>query len=139
MPLYELRGIMFWVERSSKQCPWMWHHESYEWWSDNGVKPDKPRGVELSNTENFLTWTKDQPWMVMHELAHGYHTRVLGGGHPGIKHFYETAKPSKNYDSVLEGVKRERHYPINNEKEYFAGVSEAISARMIFNHSRVIS
>lgn len=125
MPLYELRGITIWVERSSKQFACMCYHESYEWLRDNGVNPDKTKGVELSNPENFLTWTKDQPWMVLHELAHGYHMRTLGAGHPGIKRCYEAAKASKKYESVLRNGKRERHYALNNEKEYFAEATEA--------------
>ena len=132
MPLYELRGIPIWVERSSKQFPCMCYHESYEWLRDNGVNPDKTKGVELSNPENFLTWTKDQPWMVLHELAHGYHMRTLGAGHPGIKRCYEAAKASKKYDSVLRGGKRERHYAMNNEKEYFAEATEAYFGRNDF-------
>jgi hypothetical protein len=132
MPLYELRGITIWVERSSKQFPCMCYHESFEWLRDNGVNPEKTKGVELSNPENFLTWTKDQPWMVLHELAHGYHMRTLGAGHPGIKRCYEAAKASKKYDSVLRGGKRERHYAMNNEKEYFAEATEAYFGRNDF-------
>ena len=132
MPLEQLRQIPIWVERSSKQFPCMCYHESYEWLSSNGVNPDKTGGVELSNPENFLTWTKQQPWMVLHELAHGYHKRSLGDNHPGIKRCYEAAKASKKYESVLRDGKRERHYALNNEKEYFAEATEAYFGRNDF-------
>src|SRR5262249_39055788 len=78
------------------------------------------------NPENFLTWTREQPWMVLHELSHGYHHRFLGDNHPDIKRCYESAKASGKYDSVLRfNGKHERHYAMNNEKEYFAEATEA--------------
>ena len=132
MPLEQLRQIPIWVERSSKQFPCMCYHESYEWLRGNGVNPDKTGGVELANPENFLTWMKQQPWMVLHELAHGYHKRVLGDNHPGIKRCYDAAKASKKYESVLRDGKRERHYALNNEKEYFAEATEAYFGRNDF-------
>ena len=37
-------------------------------------------GVELANARNFLDWTLEQPWMVLHELAHAFHHKFLPGG-----------------------------------------------------------
>lgn len=125
-PVRRLREVPVWVERSSKQFPCMCFHESRDWLSTHGVNPEKTGGVELSNPENFLTWTREQPWMVLHELAHGYHHRFLGDAHPGIKRCYEAAKASGKYDSVLRfNGRKERHYALNNEKEYFAEATEA--------------
>jgi tRNA U38,U39,U40 pseudouridine synthase TruA len=90
------------------------------------VNPDKTGAVELANPEAFLTWTHDQPWMVLHELAHGYHQRFLGPDHTGIRRCYEQAKAGKTYESVLRiNGKKDRHYALNNEKEYFAEATEA--------------
>jgi hypothetical protein len=125
-PVRRLREIPFWVERSSRQFPCMCFHESSDWLRSHGVNPDKTDGVELANPENFLVWTKDQPWMALHELAHGYHHRYLGDDHAGIKHRYEHAKASGKYDSVLRANgNHERHYALTNEKEYFAECTEA--------------
>ena len=77
-PLAKLRQIPIWVERSSAQFPCMCYHESRDWLSTHGVNPEKTGAVELANPETFLAWTRDQPWMVLHELAHGYHQRFLG-------------------------------------------------------------
>ena len=125
-PLAKLRQIPIWVERASAQFPCMCYHESREWLSTHGVNPDKTRAVELANPETFLTWTRDQPWMVLHELSHGYHQRVLGYDHAGIRHCFEQAKAGKTYESVLriDGTKC-RHYAMTNEKEYFAEATEA--------------
>jgi hypothetical protein len=125
-PLAKLRQIPIWVERSSDQFPCMCYHESRDWLSAHGVNPDKTGAVELANPETFLAWTRDQPWMVLHELAHGYHQRFLGPDHAGIRRCFERAKASKTYESVLriDGT-RGRHYALNNEKEYFAEATEA--------------
>src|ERR1039457_4949108 len=104
----------------------MCYHESRDWLSTHGVNPDKTGAVELANPEAFLTWTHDQSWMVLHELAHGYHQRFLGHDHAGIRRCFEQAKAGKTYESVLRiNGKRDRHYPLNNEKEYFAKSTEA--------------
>ena len=125
-PLAKLRQIPIWVERSSAQFPCMCYHESRDWLSTHGVNPDKTGAVELANPEAFLTWTHDQPWMVLHELAHGYHQRFLGPDHTGIRRCYEQAKAGKTYESVLRiNGKKDRHYSLNNEKEYFAEATEA--------------
>lgn len=125
-PLAKLQQIPIWVERSSRQFPCMCFHESREWLSTHGVNSQKTGAVELANPETFLKWTREQPWMVLHELAHGYHKLFLGEDHPGIKRCYVKAKASGKYDSVLRyNGKRERHYALNNEKEYFAEATEA--------------
>jgi hypothetical protein len=125
-PLAKLRQIPIWVERSSEQFPCMCYHESREWLSTHGVNPDKTGAVELAKPGTFLAWTRDQPWMVLHELSHGYHQRFLGRDHAGIRRCYEQAKAGRAYESVLrsDGT-RGRHYALNNEKEYFAEATEA--------------
>lgn len=125
-PLAKLRQIPIWVERSSKQFPCMCYHESREWLSTHGVNPEKTGAVELANPETFLTWTREQPWMVLHELAHGYHKLFLGEDHPELKRCYENAKAAGKYASVLRfNGRMEKHYALNNVKEYFAEATEA--------------
>ncbi len=125
-PLAKLRQIPIWVEHSSEKFPCMCYHESRDWLTAHNVNPEKTGAVELANSKVFLTWTRDQPWMVLHELAHGYHQRFLGEKNSGIRRCYENAKATKLYDSILRSDGRhERHYALNNEKEYFAEMTEA--------------
>ena len=63
----------------------MCYHVSKDWLQANGMNPEKAGCVELANCKNFLSWTQQQPWMVLHELAHGYHDQVLGFDHAGVK------------------------------------------------------
>jgi hypothetical protein len=124
--LAKLRQIAIWVELDDPQFPCMCYHESRDWLETHGVNPAKTGGVELANAANFLSWTLDQPTMVLHELAHGYHMRFLGEDHAGIQRCYEHARSAGLYDTVLRGNgHHERHYAMNNAKEYFAESTEA--------------
>jgi hypothetical protein len=124
-PLAEIRQIPIWVERDSTQFDCMCFHESREWLSTHGVNPEKTGAVELARPKNFLTWTREQPWMVLHELAHGYHQRLSKENKSAIHLCYEHAKAAKLYESVLRcNGRHERHYAMNNEKEYFAEMTE---------------
>lgn len=124
--LAELRKVPIWIEKAHPRHPCMCYHVSPSWLRQHGMNPQKAHAVELANAANFCTWTKQQPWMVLHELAHAYHDRVLGFGHAEVKAAYEQAKASKTYDSVghWDG-KKVRHYALTNDHEYFAEATEA--------------
>jgi hypothetical protein len=124
-PLVELRKIPIWVERRGR-FPCMCYHVSPEWLGDHGFDPAKAGGVELASPENFLSWTHAQPSMVLHELAHGYHHRVLGYDHQDVREAYERARAGKKYERVLHHNGRSiRHYALSNPQEYFAEATEA--------------
>jgi hypothetical protein len=125
-PLEKLRAIPIWVELAHPKHPCMCYHPDAGWLKANGMNPEKAGGVELANCKNFLIWTQQQPWMVFHELAHGYHHQVLTFEHAGIKACYDAAKEAKIYESVLKiDGRKMRHYALTNAKEYFAEMSEA--------------
>jgi hypothetical protein len=124
--LAKLRQISIWVELNDPQFPCMCYHESRDWLETHGVNPAKTGCVELANATNFLSWTLEQPWMVLHELSHGYHHQFLGEDHAGIRHCFEHARAAGLYESILRSNgHQERHYAMNNEKEYFAESTEA--------------
>jgi hypothetical protein len=104
----------------------MCYHPSREWLQENDFIPEKAGSIEIANAENFLTWTLDQPWMVLHELAHAYHHKVIGYDHAELKQAFEHARSTGCYDSVLHvsGASR-RAYALNNDQEYFAECTEA--------------
>jgi hypothetical protein len=124
--LAKVRKIPIWVELAHPRHACMCYHPSADWLREHGMNPAKAGSVELANCRNFLRWTHDQPWMVLHELAHGYHHQVLGNDHPGIRACYQQAVDSKSYEQVLHihGGKK-RHYALTNPMEYFAEASEA--------------
>ena len=124
--LAKLRKVPIWVELAHPRHACMCYHVSPDWLKQHGMNPAKAGGVELANCRNFLDWTHNQPWMVLHELAHAYHDQVLGFDHAGVRACYREAMRNKLYDSVLhiDGRKR-RHYACTNPREYFAEMTEA--------------
>jgi hypothetical protein len=124
--LTKLRKVPVWVELAHPRHPCMCYHPSADWLREHLMNPDKAGAVEIANAKTFLDWTHQQPWMVLHELAHAYHFQVLGDDHAEIKACYDQAVRSKSYESVLHhDGKKVRHYALTNDKEYFAEATEA--------------
>jgi len=126
--LGKLREVPVWVgfedARHTKKC--MFYHPSPRWLAANEFPTELAGGIEVANARNFLRWTLDQPWMVLHELAHAYHHQVLGNGHAGVRAAFEAARKDGLYEAVLRiGGRKERHYALTNPQEYFAEATEA--------------
>ena len=122
----ELRRVPIWVEYKAPRHPCMCYHPSRQWLASHDFNPEKERSVEIANAKNFLKWTIDQPWMVLHELAHSYHHCVLGYDNTEVREAYKKAVKSKQYESVLHINGRSRRaYALNNDEEYFAEATEA--------------
>ena len=124
--LLHLQKHKIWVEYKDKNFPCMCYHPSAEWLRKNGYNPEKATGVEICGSEKFLAWTKDQPWMVLHELAHGYHHTVVGHDHAELRRAFAAAKEKGVYDNVLHiNGQTRKAYAMNNIEEYFAETAEA--------------
>ncbi len=126
-PLSALKRVRIWVEWEKQPRGAAAFHPSAVWLAQNGYNPEKAGDVELSNTRNFIQWSRtDQPWMVLHELSHAYHYTVLGEYHPGIQAAYQHAVERKLYAAVayIHGGKQ-KAYALTNATEYFAELSEA--------------
>ncbi|MBA2114715.1 hypothetical protein [Bremerella alba] len=122
-----IQKIPIWLESDNTHAnPCACYHVSADWLSDNGFLREKAKAVEISNAKTFLKWTKEQPFMLLHELSHGYHDRVLGYDEPRIIEAFQRARKSGGYDKVrhINGDEK-KHYAIENEREYFAESSEA--------------
>lgn len=124
----KLRQITIWVEEAEPHHPCMAYHPDAGWLRDHDMNPEKARCVELANSRKFLEWSHAQPWMVFHELAHGYHHQFLPDGFENaeLRAAFERITESKQYESVLRvGGRRDRHYALTNPMEMFAEASEA--------------
>jgi hypothetical protein len=132
--LARLRRVTIWVEWEKKKHGAAEYHPSARWLRQNGYDPRKVHSIEISNARNFVTWSRrDQPSMILHELAHAYHFQVLGSDHAGIEAAYRQAVERKLYDSVahVAGGKR-KAYALTNSREYFAEITEAYFGRNDF-------
>ncbi len=125
--LAELRKVPVWISVSDGHAPCAEYHPNRQWLVDNGYNPDKAKCVEIGGAANFLAWSNDQPAMVLHELAHAYHDRVLGFENSEVQAAYEAALKSGQYASVLHiRGKMERAYALTDAHEFFAECSEAL-------------
>jgi hypothetical protein len=134
-PLAKLRHIVFWVYKDDPGSIAMAFHPDAGWLREHHLNPDMAHGVELGNAKNFLSWTYEQPWMALHELAHAYHHEYLKDGfeNKDIKAVWDAAMGSKRYDSVLHwNGENAKHYGENNPMEYFAECTEAYFGRNDF-------
>jgi hypothetical protein len=129
-----LQKIPFWFEWEVKPRGAAEYHVSSNWLKEHDYNPEKVRCVEINNTRNFVLWSqRDQPWMVLHELAHSYHHTVLGEHHAGLAAAYKQAMERRLYDKVLDCRGNTRKaYAATNVSEYFAELSEAYFGRNDF-------
>ncbi|TAH41899.1 MAG: T9SS type A sorting domain-containing protein [Bacteroidetes bacterium] len=108
------------------------YHPSLAWLLANGYIAEKEKSVEISNISNFVAWTNlNQPFMVLHELAHAFHHRVFNYANSDITNAFNSAISTNLYHNVQyhhgNGVysSQASAYALNNEQEYFAEISEA--------------
>ena len=71
----KLHKVPVWLEYEDALFPGGCYHESKTWVVAHGYEPAKTGGVQF--TKNISLWHRDQPMMLMHELAHVYHHDVL--------------------------------------------------------------
>lgn len=124
----KLRKVTIWVEANEPNHPCMVYHPAPGWLVEHDMNPAKARCVEIANARNFLDWTLQQPWMVLHELAHAYHHQFLDGGFQNarLRAVFDDAVNAKRYDTVLRiNGRNELAYAKTNPMEYFAEASEA--------------
>ena len=126
--LGQLRTIRIWVEEDEPHHPCMAYHPDPKWLREHGMDTKKARCVEIANVRRFLEWTIEQPWMILHEMSHGYHHQFLVGGFANkeIKAAYSHAMKTGLYDRVLRSSgAEEKAYAAKDPMEYFAEASEA--------------
>lgn len=133
-PLADLRKVTIWIEWNAKPNGAAEFHRSADWLKENGYNLEKLGAVEINNARNFVKWSRqNQPWMVMHELAHAYHHLILKADHAGIADAYRLAVAGGKYESVAYGKESKRKaYALTDSYEYFAEVTEAYFGRNDF-------
>ena len=126
--LERLRGVIIWVEDGDPHdlLGGMCYHPNADWLVEHGYDGRRAHGVEISDPADFLSVTRTQPWVVMHELAHAFHHQVLGFDEPGLVALFEAASTSGDYEETFRLHGRpDRHNALTNPMEYFAEGTEA--------------
>ena len=108
------------------------YHPSKDWLINNGYRPEKAMGVEIANVDNFVNWSDlNQPYIILHEMAHAYHHRALNFDDLRITQAFNNAQENGLYQKVQYHSGNgnysiaDRAYALANEKEYFAEITEA--------------
>lgn len=109
-----------------------WYHPDVNWLIQNGYNPAKAKAVEIANLNYFVQWSRqNQPWLMMHELSHAYHDRVLSYTYAPIIDAYHAAITAGIYNSVPYNPGNgnppfnQAAYAKTNSQEYFAEITEA--------------
>ncbi len=81
-----------------------------------------PRAKDLTTPRNV----REQPMVILHELAHAYHDQFLDFDNPRVREVFEQYKKSGNGDkTLLYNGKRTKHYALTDHKEFFAEMTES--------------
>ena len=127
-PLAKLQAVTVVLDLHHGKLRSMQYHPSAEWLQENGYAPDLAKCVHIPEAADLPTPRNitEQPWVVLHELAHAYHDQVLGFDDPRILQAYERFKKSGHGDAaLLFNGSRVRHYGLTDQKEFFAEMTEA--------------
>jgi len=106
----------------------MQYHPSAGWLKANGYAADLAKCVHIPRAADVATKRNinEQPWVILHELAHAYHDQVLGFDEPRVKEAYDKYKKSGRGDmTLLHNGKRVKHYALTTPMEFFAEMTEA--------------
>jgi hypothetical protein len=126
--LARLREFTIVLDRSCGDLGAMQYHPSADWLTNHGYPRSLARCVHLPRAEQVATRRNvtEQPWVILHELAHAYHDQVLGFDDPRIMAAWEAFKRGgAGDDALLFDGSRTRHYGLTNQKEFFAEMTEA--------------
>lgn len=125
--LGQLREVPIWIDLDH-QLGGMQYHPLAGWLKGHGYDPKMAKGVHIPNAQRLvnLQRSNSQPSVVIHELSHAFHDRVLGFDNPKIRKAYEQAVKEGKYEKVLHiSGRTTRHYALKDHKEYFAEGTEA--------------
>jgi alpha-L-fucosidase 2 len=126
--LAKLQAVTIVLDLSHGKLNAMQYHPDADWLEEHGYARDLLQCVHIPVAAHLLSprQVREQPWVVLHELAHAYHDRVLGFDEVRIRDAYERFKMSGHGDAALSiDGKRGRHYALKDHKEFFAEMTEA--------------
>jgi hypothetical protein len=124
----KLQSVVIVLDLTHGKLGSMQYHPSAGWLKQNGYSTELAKCVHLPRAADVATRRniREQPWVILHELAHAYHDQVLGFDEPRIKEAYEKYKKSGRGDkTLLFNGKRVKHYALTNQMEFFAEMTES--------------
>lgn len=126
--LAALREVTIVLDERCGDLGSMQYHPSADWLAEHGYPRSLARCVHLPRVADVATRRNvaEQPWVILHELAHAYHDQVLGFEDPRVLAAWEAFKAGgKGDEALLYDGSRVRHYGLTDQKEFFAEMTEA--------------
>jgi hypothetical protein len=124
----DLQGFTIVLDLNCGNLGAMQYHPDAGWLKAHGFPADLAKCVHLPRAADLPTRRNinEQPWVILHELAHAYHDQKLDFDEPRIMAAYERFKQSGRGDAaLLYNGKRVKHYGLTNQKEFFAEMTES--------------
>src|SRR5437870_12203478 len=102
--LARIKQVPIWLDLSHGGLRSAQYHPSKGWLAANGYDLALAKCVHIPDAKDFVSprLQHDQPWMVLHELAHAYHDQVLGFEEPRILAAWKKFVASGRYESVQQ-------------------------------------
>ena len=126
--LAKLRAITIELDLNYGDLRAMQYHPDAGWLKGHGYSEQLAKCAHIPDAEAFLSPFENHrmPWVVLHELAHGFHDQTIGFEDARVTAVWKKFCESGKYKSVLTspGHMRE-HYGLTNQKEFFAEMTEA--------------
>ena len=125
-PVARMKEVPIYLDRAHPLGNAHYHPEA-DWLEKHGYDPAMGKAVHFTHAASLIREASrpDSSSVVLHELAHAYHDRVLGFDHPGILAGYKAFCDSRKFDRVphVSGPLRP-HYGLTDHKEFFAEMTE---------------
>jgi hypothetical protein len=128
MRLEQLQKVRIVLDMTHGKLVPMQYHPEAEWLKENGYAEDLAKCVHIPQAADLLEARQinEQPWVILHELAHAFHDQVLGFDDARILDVFKLYKDSgRGEKALLITGKRVRHYGLTDHKEFFAEMTEA--------------
>jgi hypothetical protein len=123
-----LQQVPIQLDQTHGKLQAMQYHPGAGWLKSNGYSEQLAKCVHIPSVAHFIAPRElhEQPWALLHELAHSYHDQVLGFEDKDVKDAWQKFKDSKKYDKVLHirGMMT-KHYALTNQMEFFSEMTEA--------------
>ncbi len=126
--LAKLQRVTIWLDLTYDTLTSEQYHVSPEWLKGQGYPTELAGCIHIPQAAYFSDkrHQHEQPWAIMHELAHAYHDQELTFDHPPIVKAWEEFKANPDFAKVLHvNGSRQPHYANTNHHEFFAEMSEA--------------
>jgi hypothetical protein len=120
----QLQQVQIWLDDDPRNQ--IHYHPERGWLVENNFNPDRAQAVDIGRADRFVNVYREQPFVVLHELAHAYHHQFVGFEDERVKAVFEKAQKSGDYNSVLKIQEHSgKHYALSNHKEFFAETTES--------------